>query len=231
MNAILLAAALGLLSPELDALVEKVGAREKAAETEFENRGVTMAIEAKELDKKGAPTSTKEIVFHRTFRDGQEHEELVRYAEDGKDLTEQKREERRKRDAEKAAKKEPEQEKGDDAELRTPFHPDVVASYSFEDKGADATDPSLRRIAFKPKPGAKGGELLVGEAVVTADARVARMKATLAKLPMLVSRVDMSFEYGTDGGLRAMEVAGEGGALFIKKRFAMKSTFTWDALP
>lgn len=219
----------------LDELVRKAGENEVASDAAFKDRPCTLTIDAKELDKKGGVKDASEIVLRREVVDGKPHDELVRYVENGKDVTEEKKKAKSKKDAEEPKAKKGEdgdededEDDDDDGELRSPFHPKVVESYAFEDLGADASDSALRRIRFQPKPGAAGEDLLTGEAILTADARLHSVRARPAKLPMLVSAMDIAAAFGASGEIERMEMSGEAGALFIKKRFRVVTTFAWS---
>lgn len=206
-------------------LVRKTGENEVASETAFERKPCLLTIDVKELDKKGAVKDSSEIVMRRGFVDGEPHDELLRYIESGVDVTEKKKAERKKRKEDEA--KDVARKNDDDDEIRSPFHPKVVESYTFEDLGADAADPDLRRIRFAPKKGATGEDLLLGEARLTADGWIRDTTAKPAKLPMLVSSIDVAATFGEAGEIVRLELKGEAGILFVKKRFRVVTNFDW----
>lgn len=210
----------------LDELVKAAGAAEVASEAAFESRPCTVTIDARELDKKGAVKDASEIVMRRTLVDGKQHDELVRYVENGKDVTAEKKAKRAERE------KEADEEEGngkDRGQIRSPFHPKNADGYAFEDLGADKTDPTLRRIRFAPKKGATADDRMIGEATLTPAAQLRAMRMKPAKLPMLVSTIDIVGEFGPSGEVVKLGMKGEAGALFIKKRFDVMTTFDWSA--
>ena len=208
----------------LDELVKSAGAAEVASEAAFENRPCTVTIDAKELDKKGAVKDASEIVMRRMLVDGKQHDELVRYVENGKDVTAEKKAKRAERE-----KEEEESGEGDDhGQIRSPFHPKNADGYAFEDLGADKADPALRRIRFAPKKGATADDRMIGEATLTQAAQLRELRMRPAKLPMLVSAIDIVGEFGPSGEVVRLGMKGEAGALFIKKRFDVMTTFDWS---
>lgn len=203
--------------------VKAAGAAEVASEAASRNRPCTMTIDAKELDKKGGVKDTSEIVLRRTFVDGKQQNELLRYVENGKDITAEKK-------AKRAAEKKDAEQKDDDRDkqLRSPFHPENAGSHAFEDLGADALDPTLRRVKFSPKKGSTGDGLMIGEATLTLAAQLRSIRMKPAELPMLVNTIDIVAAFGASGEVDRMELAGEAGALFIKKRFRVITSFDWE---
>ena len=218
-----LALALSLLAaaPAPDELVAKAGALEVEVEERLKNEPCIMTVVATELDKKGASIGVTEIVLRQLVKDGKRTDELVRYLDNGKDVTEQKRKKKQEQ------QKDQEEDGAADEEIRSPFHPKESASYVFEDLGSAAADPALRRIRFVPKKGAKGDRLTTGEALVAADGRVRELRSKPADMPTLVQRMDMSFFFDEHGEIARLEMAGEVGALFMKRRLKMVSTFAW----
>src|SRR5688500_13907768 len=74
-------------TPDLDAVLDRATEAHERARPLYEDGMYSLKMVAEELDKKGKPTSTTEIET--------KGDELVRYVEDGKDVTEEKKAKRK----------------------------------------------------------------------------------------------------------------------------------------
>ncbi len=238
-----LAAAAGLLlSPlargaddALPALLARLAAAEERTAKVYDDWEYTMTIQADELDKKGVATRAEKIEMRHGHANGEATDALVRYERDGKDVT---AEEKAKHDAKVAKRHEKEKDKAkskdaksDDggSDFPSPFAPKEQPRYTFTALGSDPAGAGRVRIGFAPK---KAADMeMKGEAVVdSSTGRIRSMTMTPAKLPAMVQALEISMEYGngTDDAplLSVMKMHGEGGILFVKKRFRAVTTFT-----
>lgn len=225
---------------ELAPVLARAAAVEDATKRVYETWSYTLSVDSKELDKKGK-TKTEEIVDLRHHENGQE--ELLRDVKDGKDITaDRKKEEQAHATPSPSATATAAAKKGDDGDdggglgFESPFARDKQPLYRFERaSGAAATEPGVLRIRFTPKdPKRKGA--MAGEAEVEdATGRVRSMTMHPAKLPTLVSQLEVTMVLGTtlDAGpvLSKIVVDATGGILFVKKRFHVVTTFSEFAPP
>jgi hypothetical protein len=177
------------------------------------------------LDGKGAIDSHTEIrlVVKGDGKTSDSH--IVRVVEDGEDKTE----EARKKQAEAKAKalKEKDEKKKKSYDLALPFLPAQQGKYVFHWAEIDAGDANRVRITFTPKE--KGEDVYSGEAWVNRqDGTLLTMGFRPTKLPTFVSWLNVKLVFGakTSAGpsLSVATAEGEGGFLFIRKRFRMDAT-------
>lgn len=205
-----------LLATDLTALLDRAtAAHEKAKPLYEEATTFSTKMTVEELDKHGAATSTTEI---ETKAD-----ELVRYVEDGVDKTAEQK-------AKRAEYKKKQKEDGKDQSFSLgfgdPFSRESRDRYAYtlvkEENG-------LATIAFKPK-GKKAPELGVGEATVEIETgAVRKLRFKPSSMPRFVSKlsIEVDCDEPTTLGyaMTRLKAEGEGGILFVKKRFRMTSTF------
>lgn len=147
---------------------------------------------------------------------------MISATEDGKDVTEDTRKDLAEQDEKK--------NKNGSMSQASPFHPEQRAKYTFSLLAPSAAEPQFARIAFQPA-GDKSSELMIGDATVdpqTGD--LVRMSMRPSKNPTFVSHLYMELEFDapTPAGraLSKLTAKGAGGIAFIKKRFAVVTTFS-----
>ena len=199
----------------------------------------TMVMVSEMLDKSGRATETTEIHF-RLFRkpDGELEQEMVKYIEDGKDVTKEKRAEMEKAKAEAAAEEKKagkKKDKNDEEvsvgiEVSGVFHPDLQ-------KGTQAK-PGVQRRAVGGRMGLehtftqkqKDGSSVQGTAWLDRDTGLPlEVDSSPDPLPSHVKEMATVVLYGPGSGenWHAVEMVtkGVGGILFIKKRFRFAMKF------
>jgi hypothetical protein len=148
---------------------------------------------------------------------------VISYTEDGEDKTAQAQADARERRAKR--KNDPNRKR-----VRMPLLADEQPRYRFDQVQVDAQDPNRVRIAFTPKE--RGGDTIEGSAWV--DARTGTLISAgfkLTKTPTFVDYVHVTVQFGEPTQLgpavSTVSVDGEGGLLFIRKRFHLSATL-WD---
>lgn len=220
---------LTLLTVEPDAeLLQRIVERGRTIEAFTGDARVVVEVRADELDGDGKVVSTDLSRFRLVKKGGETvGTELLLKSKDGKDVTaEAKAEQQKKDEGEK---------KSVGFSARSPFHPDQLAKYRFALLAPPKDEPGLVRIGFQPA-GEKTPELVMGEATVdpaTGELLASTMRPS--KNPRFVDHLVMDLEYGavTPAGrvLSRLTARGDGGFLFIRKRFAVVTTFSeWEAV-
>ena len=225
-----LAGAAPLPAQDLPALLEGLASHQEAVRPVYD-AGYTMTARTEELDKTGRAESTMETVERVTNVNGKRERELVRAVRDGKDVTE---EQRRRRAERKAAAEKDGEGSGSRGNLTltvfNPFAREEQAKYRFTLAGPDPAVPGSVRIRFEPK-GAPSDKSYSGEAVVDsagqAPVRI-RYRPSVIKKPIQKIAFELLFAAPSARGpvLSSLSIEGEGGVLFIKKRFRSKTTFS-----
>lgn len=201
-------------TPELDIVLDRATEAHERARPLYEDGTYSLKMVAEELDKKGKPTSTTEVET--------KGDELIRYVEDGKDVTQEK----------KAKRKEPGEKRGSvSLGFGDPFSKESRPHYAFT---LVKIEEGRATIAFAPK-GKKSPEIGVGTAVVDVETGALRsLEFRPSAMPKFVSKLDIAItcdeQTPLGWAMSKMSVQGEGGMLFVKKRFRMTSTFSdWRA--
>ena len=222
MTAALLVLLLAADAPPADLmkkLADSTAAMQKAADA----ADVTIDTLAEQLDKAGKSTDTTDVVVRVTHPGGHEHEELVKYVEDGKDLTAEKKAKAAKDDAKKK-----DDDGGENEDVPIPFSATRQPRYRFVSQGAD--DQGRLRIHYEPagEPTKDDG---VGDALVdVAAGTLVEMTWSPAKLPTMVKELAMTLTFTQDPAhgplLSKIEGHGRAGVLFVQKRFRITTTFS-----
>lgn len=219
---------------DLAPVLARAAAVEDATKPVYDTWSYTLSVDSKEIDKKGK-TKTEEIVDLRHHENGQE--ELLRDVKDGKDITaERKKEEQAHAHATPSpsatataagAKKD---DDGGNLGFESPFAREKQPLYRFERAGGGAPEPGVLRIRFAPKDAKRKGAMAGEAEVEDATGRVRSMTMHPAKLPTLVSQLDVTMVLGTSLAtgpvLSKIVVDATGGILFVKKRFHVVTTFS-----
>ncbi|MEW5739713.1 MAG: hypothetical protein AB1938_12345 [Myxococcota bacterium] len=206
------------------ALLDRIAERTKAVEAFTSEAQLTVKVVSDELDSDGKSKKHNELVFQVSRKDGKPHRVLVSATEDGKDVSEATREELAEQDEKNGEKK------NGSMSQASPFHPEQRAKYAFSTLPSTQAEPQFVRIAFQPA-GEKTSALMIGDATVdpqTGD--LVRMSMRPSKNPTFVDRLylELEFEAPTPAGraLSKLTAKGAGGIAFIKKRFAVVTTFS-----
>lgn len=204
------------------ALLDRIAERTKALEAFTRDAQLTVTIASDELDSDGKSEKHSELVFHVTRKDGRPARELVSATEDGKDVTAEKRQE-----LDEAKQK---SSNGNGKSQASPFHPDQRAKYAFSLLPASDKAPGLVRIAFGPA-GERSDDVMTGDATVDPETGdVVRLSMRPSKNPRFVDylTLELEFDARTPAGraLSKLSARGAGGIAFIKKRFAVVTTFS-----
>lgn len=238
-----LASFLVLLAPaaraeELSAdLLKRLAAADDAASKAQDTGSYLLTVHGEELDKAGKATKVDDVVMRVSHVDGVEKDELVKEVKDGKDVTEDEKKkqadaEKKKDDGKAGAKKKDDDDDGDfDA---SPFASRTQSQYVYTAKGHDADRPDLLHVHFEPKKAST--KLMAGEAWVDeASASVRHLEVHPSINPTFVQkleiRMDMTFDPEHGNLPSKMELEGEGGMLFIKKRFKATTLFSEWSFP
>ena len=176
-----------------------------------EQASFTSDTVSEELDGSGNASHTLELVVRTTHLEGRKTELLGRALEDGKDVTLSYREKFKKSDRPQGS------------ELRFPFSAKMQRDYLFQEAGPDPSNSSLLRIHFEPR-GTWSDKLMVGDAVVDpAQGEVVRIVGQLSAPDSSVDFLDLDFAFDAvtplGRALSKVSIQGEGGLLFIKRRF------------
>lgn len=206
------------------ALLDRIAERTKALEAFTKDAQLTVKVASDELDSDGKSEKHSELVFRVSRKDGKPTRELVTATEDGKDVTDEKRKELDE------AKQKNGNGNGNGKGQASPFHPEQRAKYAFSLLPPSDKAPGLVRIAFQPA-GERSDELMLGDAAIdpqTGD--VVRMSMRPSKNPRFVDylSIELEFEAQTPAGraISKLSARGAGGIAFIKKRYAVVTTFS-----
>ncbi len=188
------------------ALLERLAAHAAQMETYSANASFTVDVIAEEYDSDGKATKTTKSSMRVSRKAGKESRKLLRYEEDGVDITEKKR---------------AEVEKAESKPVHSPFHANEQPKYRFtllESPGKPL------RIAMEPA-GRKTPELIIGEADVDPESGEVRfISMRPSKNPAFVDSLALTASF--DGkAMSQLTIKGVGGFLFIKKRFGVVTTF------
>jgi hypothetical protein len=208
--------ALALATAPSPELLKKLAEHDARTDDADKAGAVTMTSTSEELDSDGKVVHTRV----RVIRTGKT-DELISATDDGKDVTAEKK----KKFEERA------REHKEELKLDSPFAGKVQDKYVFGDLGPDKADPSLTRISFAPKEG-KSEEVAIGEATVdAATGEPVRFQLRPSELPRFADHVLVRIELGAKSGVgrrvSKVSVEGDGGLLFIKKRFRATTVYAY----
>ncbi|MBL8924300.1 MAG: hypothetical protein JNJ54_35960 [Myxococcaceae bacterium] len=210
-------------------LLDRVAERSRSIEAFANEASLRVTVVSDELDADGASTKHSELAFEVTRSNGTRQRKLLSATEDGKDVSEDKRRSGFEAPSKRSGGK---TFGGSMAEL-SPFHPEQRAKYAF---ATLAPSPDgLVRVAFQPA-GEKTDKLMIGDAAIDpATADLVRLSMRPSKSPRFVDQLSLELEFDapTPPGraLSKLTMKGRGGVLFVKKRFAVVTTFSDYGVP
>lgn len=183
------------------------------------------------LSAEGTVTKTLRLDHRRSFREGQMRDELLSASEDGLDVLDRER-----RSAEAAPVSGFPKRWSLDESLAppVPFLDDPTGPYRIQPLSDGIADGTRFRYA----PGARSDDRRTAEGVLEldpADGLPRRHTFTPRPLPKMIRALVTTVRYGRLDGLakpESSESIGEGGFLFIKRRFRVRMTYyDWDLAP
>lgn len=203
-------------TPSLNDLLDRLTAADERLSDLYEQGSYTVSTRFEELDPDdGKVKGTTEIVTRMYRKDDRPWEQIIRFIDEGKDVT-----------ASRAAKREKEllagkRKRADGMPFKSPFAKNERARYRFTDGGAAKNDPGCVLVHFEPIHDAK--DVNYGDAIVDPIAGVVRrLEMRPAMLPKFVHKETVVMRFGarTEAGaaLNDVVVDGEGGFLFVKKK-------------
>jgi hypothetical protein len=182
------------------------------------------------LNAEGTVTKTLQLDHRRSFRDGQMRDELLSASEDGRDVLER---ERRSAEAAPASGFPKRWSLDESLSPPVPFLDDLTGSYRIQTLSDGVADGRLRYAT-----GPRSDDYRTAEGVLEldpADGLPRRHTFTPRPLPKMIRALITTVHYGRLDGLampQSSESVGEGGFLFIKRRFRVRMTYyDWDLAP
>jgi len=182
-----------------------------------------------ELDARGAVTKHLVLEHRRTFRAGTMREDLLSARENDVDILERQR----TAEAHPARRGTPDRWSLDDALAPPiPFLGASPSHYQLVLHTASNT-PGFSRMTYAPHERRSGRRCASGHIELDAhDGLPLRLTFTPIPLPKMIRALTTTVRYGRVNGLAvplSTESIGEGGLLFIKKRFRVRMTYHhWD---
>lgn len=213
----------------LAVLLPKLAVSSARFEAMLKKASFTMTGKMETISSDGSLSDPKEGMF-RIVNDGSgvAKVEVIKYAEDGKDKTEEAKKKAEEKAKEKKVKK-------PDEETHMPFLGTEQGKYDYRIGESDKADPTRVRVYFTPRSPAQN--LVQGSAWVdSTNGNILSMGASPSKTPAFVDylRVQIECNEMTSMGPAPSKIIfeGGGGILFIKKRFRGAATLTgWQVPP
>ncbi len=204
--------------PELAALLDRLEAHEAKLARIYEDGAFSVQSTIESFGRGKKPSSTIDVETRVTNVKGIRREEIVKKLENGKDVTAEAIE-KKKKDKQKKLESNP---------MILPFATKERPKYRFTWKKPDV-------ITFEPVVAPADG-VYRGEATVDPDkGEVLEVRARPTKLPAFVDEIAFRLELGlvTRAGPTpsALEVDGEGGVLFYRKRVRIRTGFSDYVVP
>jgi hypothetical protein len=204
-----------LAAPPSSELLDRMAAYAESFEAMRNRASFAVDGRMETIDRAGRAGDVKELTA-RVEGDGRDTRLLVlKYTEDGEDKTADAEKKARDRAAERKAHP-------DKKRLRIPILASEQPRYVFDQVETDRADSNRVRIAFVPKVPAD--DTIEGSAWI--DTRTGAPISAgfkISKTPMFVDYLHFTVEFGAQTGLGAavskVEVDGDGGVLFFRKRF------------
>ena len=178
-----------------------------------------------ELDAKGNVTNHLVLEHRRTFRAGRMREELVSAHENGADILEKQR----KAESHPARRGTAARWSLDDALAPPiPFLGELPDHYRLVPE-ATAGVPGARRVSYAPRRDFDDRQCAIGHVELDAgDGLPRRLVFTPIPLPKMIRALTTTVSYGRLASLavpESTESVGEGGFLFLKKRFRIRMSY------
>jgi|GEM_PF-1572980 len=193
----------------------------------------TLSMRIEELDKGGKVEHFTELVQRKTSQNGKETTKLLSANRDGKDILEERKGAwERSVDSKKQQEsdKKPDKKNGLSFNFTSPFSSTEQSKYRFVVLGPDKDDAQKLWIAYAPR-GKSSPQLLVGQALIEpSSGALVRERQHPSENPSHVDRMEIKTEYAAStpygNTLSLIEVKGEGGFLFIRKRIRTTLSFS-----
>jgi len=193
----------------------------------------TLSMRIEELDKSGKVEHFTELVQRKTSQNGREATKLLSANRDGKDILE---EQKRAWEHSADSNGQPENDKKSDKKMgisfsfASPFSSAEQSKYRFVVLGPDKEDAQKLWIAYAPRE-KTSPQLMVGQALIEpSSGQVIRERQHPSENPSHVDRMEIKTEYAAQtpygNALSWIEVKGEGGFLFIRKRIRTTLSFS-----
>lgn len=177
-----------------------------------------------ELDGNGAAKSTREATGQVTADGTKLHFAVLRYLEDGQDMTADAQAKAKAADQKPASPGAPKRR-----DFRMPFHTGEQPRYYFDQISVDGANPTRVQIAFVPK--IREDDTVEGSAWVdTVAGTVLSTGFKLTKPPSAIDYVHAQLTFGANTSLGPMiskiDVELAGGFLFVRKHLRGTATLT-----
>lgn len=200
----------------LSELLPRVAESEERLHALYDSSTFVVSTSTTKHDARGRKVEGSEVDTRMFPRDGKPWEEIVRWVEDGKDVTRAKNAKRQKELASGKRTRE------DAMPFRSPFLAARQALHRFRDLGAVEGDPSRRRVGFSPRKGKAGKNTSRGEAEVDVTrGAIVSMTIVPSELPPFADEAEIHLEmaHETPAGpaLSRVVVHGAGSLLFVKR--------------
>jgi len=209
----------------LGPLMPKLQASSARFEAMLEKASFTVALRVESFDRAGKVREVKDGAFRLRAAGLRHRVEVLRYSENGRDLTAEAR----------AKARESEGEKPDpDDQVHMPFLASEVSKYVFRTGETDVRDRARVRIYFRAKKPAR--TLFDGSAWVDSrTGEVLSMGVSPSKRALFVDRLGITLEFGvpTKEGpaVSRIDFDGEGGFWFFHERFHGSALLSEYAIP
>lgn len=214
----------------LTELLPRLAATEARLQALYDASTFVVRSTSTKSDSLGKKKERSEVETRMFVHDGKPWEEIVRYVDDGRDVTESRNEKRQK---ELASGK---RTRKDAMPFSSPFTEARQKRHRFRDLGAVEQSETLRRIAFSPKKGKKGDETSRGEAIVDlARGAIVSMTLEPSDLPPFADeaeiRLEMNNETPAGPALSRVLVEGSGSFLFVRRKLRVDARISGYVVP
>lgn len=214
---------------ELPSLLQRVGQNQGAQARALAQCTYTGTTRNEDLDSKGKPTSVSETIERISWENGAQRKQLVKASRDGLDVT---REETGRREKADTSREPPGKSKQQSTTLALEAPTELANQprYRFSVAGTAPGQPGGLLVAFEPR-GPATVDTNIGEALIDSSAAsVSLIRFHPAILPAHTDSMSVAMEYAApfqDGfALSSVTIEGEGGILFIHKRFRIRMTYS-----
>jgi hypothetical protein len=190
-------------------------------ETPLADASFRMTCVMEYLSGRGEVTRTLVLEHRRSFRGGVMREELLSAREDGIDVTERER----RKEAEGSTDRRGTASRWSLDDTLAPPLPFLAHPGTYQ---VTAEEPGGTRLAYRPASGASGRLATGWVELDPSDGLPVRQQFVPVPLPRMIRSQVTTVRYGRVRGLavpESSESIGEGGVLFIKRRFRVTMTY------